>query len=127
MTQSFTLSPEELLKTARQFQKESYLTLLNLTAVDRGQKFEIIYELFSLEKNQRITLKTSVSRGQPELPSLTKIYRNANWYERELFDLLGIIFKNHPHLKRILLPENWQGFPLRKDYFDQDTIPLLKT
>ena len=93
--------------------------LCDITCVhypERTEKsFEIVYNLYSISKNVRVRLKTSVDESEGAL-SVTSIWPAANWPEREVFDLFGIHFKNHPDLRRILLPPDWEGHPLRKDY-----------
>ena len=79
-------------------------------------RFEVIYHLHSLERNQRLRLKCLVSGVNPEIDSATGVWRAANWYEREVYDMFGITFRNHPNLTRILMPIDWEGYPLRKDY-----------
>ncbi len=90
--------------------------LMDLTAVhfpDRG--FEVIYQLYALDEARRFRVKTDVTE-QDSVPSVVDLWSTANWLEREVFDLFGIRFANHPDLRRILLPEGWEGHPLRKDY-----------
>ena len=90
-----------------------------MTAVDRypaEPRFEVVYHLHSVEHNRRVRLKCRVSGTGPVIDSVTSVWRSANWYEREVFDLFGIQFRNHPNLKRIMLPDDWEGHPLRKDY-----------
>jgi NADH-quinone oxidoreductase subunit C len=79
-------------------------------------RFAVNYHLLSLPYNQRIRLKVYVSREEPVLPSITGVYVVANWYERETYDMFGIRFEGHPDLRRILMPNDWQGFPQRRDY-----------
>jgi NADH-quinone oxidoreductase subunit C len=98
-------------------QQEAFEMLTDLTAVDRpneAQRFEIIYVLYSLERNQRIRIKVRVALDE-EVPSATAVYAGANWLEREVFDMFGVRFSGHPNPKRILMPEDWAGFPLRKE------------
>ena len=98
---------------------EKYIRLSGITAVDMHPaepRFEVIYHLHSIEKNQRLRLKCLVSGTNPEIDSATGVWRAANWYEREVFDMFGIGFRNHPNLVRILMPIDWEGYPLRKDY-----------
>jgi len=98
---------------------EKYVRLSGITAVDMHPaepRFEVIYHLHSIEKNQRLRLKCLVSGTNPEIDSATGVWRSANWYEREVFDMFGIGFRNHPNLVRILMPIDWEGHPLRKDY-----------
>ena len=98
---------------------EKYIRLSGITAVDRHPaepRFEAIYHLHSLERNQRLRLKCLLGGAKPEIDSATGVWRAANWYEREVFDMFGIVFRNHPNLVRILMPTDWEGYPLRKDY-----------
>jgi NADH-quinone oxidoreductase subunit C len=79
-------------------------------------RFEIVYHLQSIAKKQRLRLKARVSGQNPEIESAFAVYRSANWYEREVFDLFGVRFLNHPNMTRIMMPDDWVGHPLRKDY-----------
>ena len=92
--------------------------LVDITAVDwpkRAERFDIVYILYSFSRNERIRLKTYIAEGyQPE--TAVGVHLTANWLEREVFDMFGIEFVGHPNMTRILLPEEWQGYPLRKDY-----------
>jgi len=87
------------------------------------EKLEVVYHLFSLEKSHRLCVKTEISREIPLIPSVTSIWRAAEWHEREAYDLFGIIFEGNPDLRRMFLPEDFQGHPLRKDYTNSDVIP----
>jgi NADH-quinone oxidoreductase subunit C len=96
---------------------EQFDMLTDLTAVDRPkepERFEVIYILYSFPKNERVRVKTRVAEAHA-VPSIVSFFEAANWLEREVFDMFGIPFADHPDLKRILLPEGWHGFPLRKD------------
>lgn len=98
--------------------------LICITGLDNGPEaktMEVIYTLNSIPFNQAIQLKIILGRDNPEIESLTSIWKSAEWLEREVFDMYGIKFKNHPDLRRILMPADWEGFPLRKDYLEQDT------
>ncbi|MHB9044503.1 MAG: NADH-quinone oxidoreductase subunit C [Pirellulales bacterium] len=93
------------------------------TKPEPGPRVEVVYHLTSLTHQHRLVLKVALPRwkggepGQePELPSVSCVWRTADWHERELFDLVGVIFTGHPDLRRILCPEDWAGHPLRKDY-----------
>jgi NADH-quinone oxidoreductase subunit C len=91
---------------------------VDITAVhypQREKQFDLIWILYSFNSNQRIRVKTLLADGQPA-PSAVPIWPTANWLEREVFDMFGIHFEGHPNLKRILLPDGWKGYPLRKDY-----------
>jgi len=78
-------------------------------------RFEVVYHLHSLDRNERLRLKCRLPGSDPEIDSVTCVWQGANWYERETFDLFGVRFRNHPDLRRIMLPEDWEGHPLRKD------------
>lgn len=93
--------------------------LSDLTAMDRypnEPRFEVVYHLLSLETFQRLRLKARLPGGDPRVDSMVPVWPGANAFEREVFDLFGIHFDGHPDLRRILLPEEWEGHPLRKDY-----------
>ena len=98
---------------------QKFVRLSAVTAVDRypaEPRFEVVYHLHSVERNRRIRLKCRVRGAEPSIESVASVWRAANWYEREVFDLFGIRFANHPDLRRILMPDDWEGYPLRKDY-----------
>jgi NADH-quinone oxidoreductase subunit C len=105
--------------------EEKFDYLVDLTAVDwpkRERRFDLILNLYSFQKNERLRLKVFVGENEP-VASVVAVWPTANWLEREAYDMFGIVFEGHPDLRRILLPEEWQGFPLRKDYdiLKQDT------
>ncbi len=87
-----------------------------MTAIDRGETFELVYRLRSFALNAEIFVTTSVPREKPEIDSVVPVWEGADWHERECYDLFGVTFRNHPDLRRILLPDDWDGYPLRKDY-----------
>ncbi|KPL00094.1 MAG: hypothetical protein AMJ91_05410 [candidate division Zixibacteria bacterium SM23_73_3] len=96
----------------------SFNFLSDLCGVDRlGRKprFDVVYHLYSLDKGHRVRLKIKVEEGESVL-TVTSVWSNANWFERETFDMFGVKFDNHPDLRRILMPEDWVGHPLRKDF-----------
>jgi len=98
---------------------QKFVRLSSVTAVDlypAEPRFEVVYHLHSVERSQRVRLKCRVNGADPAIESVTSVWRGANWYEREVFDLFGIRFLNHPDLRRILMPDDWEGHPLRKDY-----------
>jgi NADH-quinone oxidoreductase subunit C len=104
---------------------EKFDWLSDLTAVDwpkREKRFDVVLNMYSMEKNERLRLKVHATADE-RVPSVQGIWSTANWMEREVYDMFGIIFEGHPDLKRILLPDEWQGYPLRKDYdiLTQDT------
>ncbi len=94
--------------------------LADISGVDRGveeePRFEVNYHLFSTTKHHRLRLKVLLNESSVQVPTVTGIWRTANWHERETFDLFGIVFDGHPDLRRILLPDDWQGHALRKDF-----------
>ncbi|APF18278.1 NADH-quinone oxidoreductase subunit C [Caldithrix abyssi] len=90
--------------------------LMCLSGVDLGENLGVVYHLYSMKLNHKIVLKTEVSKEKPDVHTVANIWRTADWHEREAYDLLGIHFVDHPDLRRILLPEDWEGHPLRKDY-----------
>jgi NADH-quinone oxidoreductase subunit C len=105
--------------------EEKFDLLSDLTAVDwpkREKRFDVVLNLYSFAKNERLRVKARAGDGE-QVPSVAGIWLTANWLEREAFDMFGIIFAGHPNLTRILLPDEWQGYPLRKDYdiIEQDT------
>jgi NADH-quinone oxidoreductase subunit C len=79
-------------------------------------RFEVVYNLYSIRFHNRIRIRAQVPENDPRIRSVTPIWAGANWHERECFDMFGIVFQGHPDLRRILLPEDWEGHPLRKDY-----------
>jgi NADH-quinone oxidoreductase subunit C len=104
---------------------EKFDMLADLTAVDwpkREKRFDVVLNLYSFPKNERLRLKAHAGENEP-VPSVCEVWPVANWLERECYDMFGIVFEGHPDLKRILLPDEWQGYPLRKDYdiLKQDT------
>ena len=93
--------------------------LSDLSGVDRfpvEPRFEVNYHLVSLERRERVRLKVRVGGDDPRVETVTSVWPTAGWHERETFDLFGVRFEGHSDLRRILLPENWEGHPLRKDY-----------
>jgi NADH-quinone oxidoreductase subunit C len=98
---------------------EKFIRLSAVTAVDRypeQPRFEVVYHLHSVAGNRRLRLKCRLNGTDPEIDSVTEVWRGANWYEREVYDMFGVQFRNHPNLTRILMPIDWEGYPLRKDY-----------
>ena len=94
-----------------------------VTGVDNGPDvgtMEVIYNLYSIPFNHHLMIKVMLPRELPVIESVSHIWKTAEWHEREVYDLFGIKFNNHPDLRRILLPADWEGFPLRKDYKHQD-------
>ena len=105
------------LKTAPDFQ---FNMLADLCGADRGPeeepRFEVNYHLFSTTKYHRMRLKVVLDEDDPHVPTVAGVWRTANWHERETYDLFGVVFDGHPDLRRILLPDDWEGHALRKDF-----------
>lgn len=115
------IRPEALLRIMGSLKEHpnSYKLLLDLTCVDFRRdagSFEMVYHLYSLEAGRRIRVKVRLPADAPLTDSLAGLWRNANWLEREVYDMFGIRFAGHPDMRRILLPEDWEGHPLRKDH-----------
>ena len=121
-----TVECAKLAEIAQYLRDEEKFDLLSvLTAVDwpkRDKRFDVVLNLYSFAKNERLRVKARAGDGE-QVPSVAGVWPTANWLEREAFDMFGIIFAGHPNLTRILLPDEWQGYPLRKDYdiIEQDT------
>lgn len=112
------ISPHHLIPACEILKSRGYEQLSGITAVDwwpRDPRFEVVYLLRSFRNNRRLRLIVRAAENE-EVDSVTSVWRGANWYEREVFDLFGVIFRNHPSLERILMPADWEGHPLRKDY-----------
>jgi len=93
--------------------------LSDVTCVDwhpSEPRFEVVYHLLSIPNKERVRLKVKLNGDMPALDSVTSVWPSANYFEREVFDLFGVRFNGHPYLRRLLMPENWEGHPLRKDY-----------
>jgi NADH-quinone oxidoreductase subunit C len=92
--------------------------LANLSGLDVGERLAIAYRVVSLDRKRALALRAYVSREEPVIDSLTSVWPAAGWFEREAFDLYGFQFRGHPDLRHLLLPQGWEGYPLRKDYVD---------
>ena len=104
-----------------------------ITGIDNGVEkgtIEVIYHIYSIPFDKHIILKVVEPRGDekqlPSVPTVSTIWKTADWHEREAFDLLGIYFEGHPDLRRILMPNDWEGHPLRKDYKEQENYHGIK-
>ncbi len=100
-------------------EEKAFNRISTITAVDRypvEPRFEVVYHLYSVTLKQRVRVRARVDSTNPEIDSVIPVWEGANWYEREVFDLFGIRFRNHPEMTRILMPEGWEGHPLRRDY-----------
>ena len=123
---------EGVVETFRVLKNDSALAfdfLSDLTAVDylgkKNPRFEVVYHLLSLGRNRRLRVKVPVPEDSPEVDSLTPLWKAADWMEREVWDMFGIRFRGHPDLRRILLYEEFRGYPLRKDYPVNQRQPLV--
>jgi len=94
----------------------SYATAVDYSALGGDTRFAMIYQLYSVEKTHRMRVKAHVPEEDPTIETVYSVWKTADWLERETFDMFGIIFRNHPDLRRILMPEDWEGHPLRKDF-----------
>ncbi len=122
---------EEILPICRFLRDDpelAYNFMIDLTAVDymgKAPRFEVVYHLYSLSQNHRIRIKAGVPESDCTIDSIVTLWIAADWFEREAFDLYGIVFRGHPNLKRILLYEGFEGHPLRKDYPLKKRQPLI--
>jgi len=120
LTQNYLIIPRESVVPVAMFLKtELHFNLLaDLTAADypkREKRFEVVYQLYSFSRNERLRVKAPVGE-QESIESVIPVWSGADWMEREVYDMFGIRFEHHPNMKRILLPDEWEGYPLRKDY-----------
>ena len=115
------VTPSEIVRVCRHLKEDPdlrYDFLSDLTAVDRLRehpRFEVVYHLYSLQFKRRVRLKVLVEEGEA-VPSVTQVWGTADWHEREVYDMFGVGVEGHPDLRRILMSEDWEGHPLRKDY-----------
>ena len=118
------------------FKNNEFNFLADMTAIDNltlggFERFSVVYHLLSHETKERVTVKAYVPEDEPELPSAESLWKTADWQEREIYDLFGILFKGHPNLIRIMNPDDYNGHPLRKDYprlgrKERDDFPVVK-
>jgi NADH-quinone oxidoreductase subunit C len=118
-----TAAPEASWDVCRLLRDLGFEYLNCLSGVDWLSRLEVVYDLSSLRHPNKVHLRVPVKRESPVLPTVTDIWHGANWHERECFDLFGVRFEGHPDLRRILLSEDWVGYPLRKDYSDERVVP----
>jgi NADH-quinone oxidoreductase subunit C len=118
------LRPNDLVRVCRFLRDDLDLAfdfLSDVTGVDRlrlpesSPRFEVVYHIYSLQHRRRLRLKVRVDEGEA-VPTITGVWPTANWHEREVYDMFGVPFEGHPDLRRILMPDDWEGHPLRKDY-----------
>lgn len=118
---SLIVKPTDIIDVCRLLRDELGFEMLeDETAVDYwpvvSPRFHLIYQVYSYKKNIRICLRVPLDGNAPALPTIEGVYPNANWHEREIWDLFGIRFEDHSDLRRLMMPQDWEGYPLRKDY-----------
>ena len=132
-TPALYINKEDVLEVCKILKEDGTLkfnSCVDAVSVDRFEKknrFEMIYNLVSIDNNERLFIKIRLDSKNPEMESLIPVWKSANWYEREAYDLMGINFLNHPDLRRMYMPENYEYHPLRKDFplmGIPDSIPL---
>lgn len=128
---TFLIKPSDLLFFMQVLKDEFHFEgLIDITAVDRlteNERFEVSYNVISYSQGIRLRVKVRVEEDNLHLPSIVDVWKAANWYEREAYDMIGIIFDNHPDLRRMFLPEDFEYYPLRKEFpliGVQGSIPL---
>jgi len=131
-TPAIEISADKLPILMHQLRKDERLAfdmLMFHTAIDwvKEETFELVYQLFSTRSLQKLRVLVTIPRNHPVVPTVSAIWRIAEWHEREAYDLFGILYDNHPDLRRLLLEDDWQGFPLRKDYQDDFMIAPPKS
>lgn len=100
--------------------------LMSLASVDRGENLSVVYCLYSMNRTHKIVLRVDFPRENPSIPTVSDVWAAANWHEREANDMMGIVFEGHPDPRSLLLPEDWEGYPLRKDYKVQEFYRGMK-
>lgn len=121
---TLTVKREGFLEIMQFLKGEGFNHLIDLCGVDylnykpeaKPERFEVVYHLYSISRKELLRVKVPIPEKDCWQYSLTALWKTANWFERECYDMFGIVFKGHPDLRRILMPEDWEGFPLRKDY-----------
>jgi NADH-quinone oxidoreductase subunit C len=118
--ETITVKREKILPLSQHFKSQGYNFLSDVSGVDLGieknPRFQVIYHLTAVPSGKRLRLKVNLSPDNPTVESVTSVWKGANWFEREAYDMLGITFLHHPNLTRILTPDGFEGYPLRKDY-----------
>ena len=114
------VQPDMIVPVCRELRDNlGFERICGVSAIDRyplEPRFEVVYFVHSISRNVRLKLKVALSGANPVVDSVTSVWDGANWYEREAFDLFGIRFEGHPNLKRIMMPDDWEGHPLRRDF-----------
>jgi len=117
----------EVCRTLRDAPALRYAVCLDVTAADhlpREPRFDVVYHLTSPERRLRLRIRVQAGGDDPRVPSISGIWPSANWQEREVYDLFGIVFEDHPDLRRLIMPDEWEGHPLRKDFPVQVNLPV---
>lgn len=137
MQPALLINPDDIVKVCLELRDNptTYFDFLScLSGVDYGvedSRFGVVYHLASIPYQTQLVLKVNREHGRdidvlPHFPSITSVYKTADWHEREAFELIGIYFEGHPDLRRLLLPDDWEGFPLRKDYKNAEYYKGIK-
>ncbi len=116
---AISIAPEaifDICHTLRDDEEMQFDYLMSLSGLDLGEKLGMVYHLCSMQLGHRIVIKAEVDKANPIVPSVERLWRTADWHERETYDLVGIHFEGHHNMIRILCPYDWEGHPLRKDY-----------
>jgi NADH-quinone oxidoreductase subunit C len=126
------VEPDAIIEVCRFLRDDTELkfeVLSDQTGVDwpKEEKIQLVYHLYSYTSRHQIVLKVDLPRDNAKIVTVENIWKIANWFEREIFDLFGVIFEGHSDLRRILLPEDWVGHPLRKDYIEQEEYDGIST
>jgi NADH-quinone oxidoreductase subunit C len=126
------VEPQSIVEVCRFLKDDPELNfevLSDLTGLDlpKENKLQVVYHLYSYSKRHQIVLKADLPREAPRVSTVEEIWKAANWFEREVFDLFGVAFDGHSDLRRIMLPEDWVGHPLRKDYVEQEEYDGIST
>jgi len=129
---SLTVAADALVDVCRHLRDDPGLAfdcLSNLSGVDypKREVIQVVYHLFSYRLRHAFVVKVDARRDDPRVPTLTGLWNSADWMEREVFDLLGVVFEGHPDLRRILMPEDWPGHPLRKDFVEPESYHGIST
>ena len=126
------VKPASLIEACRFLKNETALAfdcLSNMSGVDypKDNKIQVVLHLYSYPHRHKMVIKVDAPRDNPTLPSIESLWKAANWHEREIYDLLGIVFTDHPDLRRLLMPEDWIGHPLRKDFVEPEEYHGIST
>ena len=129
---NFRVGPQAIVEVCRYLRDDPELnfeTLSDLTGLDlpKENNLQVVYHLYSYSQRHQIVLKVDLPRDNPHVSTMEGVWKVANWLEREVFDLFGVVFEGHSDLRRILLPEDWVGYPLRKDYVEQEEYDGIST